>query len=548
MSLSSLEASSKDSAVRLYYPQEMRFKVEFWKDVYTKYTTKQGVLHDSDDLSIIYAKIDLPASGNKGIVQTYRNKVREHLFNILRKKGAYLTTAEKKILAKFPQNATRSRLLRATENIRFQLGQSDRFQNGVIRSGRYMRIIEQVFSEEGVPDFLKYLPHVESSFQPRALSKFSAGGLWQLMPSSAKHLGLKVNYAVDERFDPWQAARAAAQHLKRDYKSLKAWPLALTAYNHGPGGVRRAVKQLGTTDIAEIVFRYSSPRFGFASRNFYAQFLAAVSVATDYQKYFGTLQIEKPLAMKKIKMKTTTYLNQVLKDYSVTMDEFKNLNLHLRQPVLASRRPIPKGTTVFFPEGSKRDPVLVASLDKKAIRTSLDRPPSSKEIDISKVTTTKGVGTKVVTLDTSKDYSVKDFADGKGWVKIEVNESITTVSEWLGVQVDDIRGWNGIDAGGQVGLGQKLLLKFGKTAVNDFEEARKDYHNQIREDFFAQYEVVSFEDHTVAKGENLWSICFQKYDIPPWLLEEYNPKLSLANITPGTKLKVPVIKDSLFAD
>lgn len=548
---------------RLPYPRALYHKVEFWKSIYTKYTTRQGVLHDSEDLSIVYEQVDLPPSGNQQIVNERRIKVREALFNILRKRGQNLTSFERSILSKFPKYASRSRLLQATENIRFQLGQADRFRSGVINSGKYMKDIERILKEEGAPDFLKYLPHVESSFQEKAMSKFGAAGLWQLMPETGRQF-LRVDYSVDQRLDPWIATRAAARYLIQNYRRLKEWPLALTAYNHGAGGVERAVRTLGTTDIAEIAFQYSTRSFGFASRNFYAQFLAAVQVAQDYQKYFGPIELAKAYRYDEIKLPRAMYFREFSKNYRFKLSEFKELNPGLRKPVLDNRRPIPKGIIVRVPKDSRIDPLMVASLDKKVIKEAIETKPET-QIEIKALESKKespkpeaAVGTEISakkTEEASKDlpkleemekdskYRVRDFVDGKAWIVVEINETISQIADWLKVPVAKLREWNGIEKRGQVRLGQKLLLKFESASVSEFELARQEYHSQIREDFFSQFQVDSFLDYTVLAGENLWSICFQKFDVPPWLLEEFNPGISISDLGAGTKLKIPVLKE-----
>ena len=100
---------------------------------------------------------------------------------------------------------------------------------------------------------------------------------------------MRVDHIVDERLDPYRASVAAARLLEQNYRVTGTWPLAITAYNHGASGMRRAAQQLGTKDIARIVREYRSPSFGFASRNFYVEFLAATHVATHHEDYFGKL-------------------------------------------------------------------------------------------------------------------------------------------------------------------------------------------------------------------------------------------------------------------
>ena len=527
----------KNDPRSLPFPRELVLKVEFWKGVYTKYNTNQGILHDADDLSIIYDAIELPRGGDMFEVERLRNQIREHIFNILRKRGDNLTLEERKILARFPANTSRSRLLQATENIRFQLGQADRFRAGVIRSGAYLKHIEKILREEGVPDFLKYLPHVESSFQEHAMSKFGAAGLWQLMPATGK-LYLKVGYEVDERLDPITATRAAARHLKRDFEKLGTWPLAVTAYNHGAGGIMRAVQNLGTNDIAEIAFRYSSPSFGFASRNFYAQFLAAIDVASHYQKYFGDIAVTAPLAFEAVTIERPTYFDEFSQGYRFTAADFKKLNPGLREPVLSNRRPIPRGTTLRLPFNSKRQPVLVASVDKSAAVQAV-QPKKIPVLSAKPIAAVKKADVKTL----PSKYAVHDVLNGKGWISVEMNETLVQVAEWLKVSAEDLRTWNGIDPQGQARLGQKLILQVTPSSVLEFQQNREDYHKKTREDFFSRYDVTKTLDYEVRRGENLWSLCYQKFEIPPWLLEDYNPKVSLSALAPGVKLKIPVLRE-----
>ena len=135
---------------------------------------------------------------------------------------------------------------------------------------------------------------MESSFNPEAYSKAGAAGIWQFTRSTGRRY-LHVDYVVDERMDPFAATVAAAQLLEHNYQLTGTWPLALTAYNHGASSLRRASKQLGTTDIATIVRDYKGRSFGFASRNFYLSFLAALEVSSDPERYFAPYQGASPV-------------------------------------------------------------------------------------------------------------------------------------------------------------------------------------------------------------------------------------------------------------
>ena len=161
--------------------------------------------------------------------------------------------------------------------IRAQSGMRERFLKAIQVSGKYLATMEDIFREAGLPTVLTRLPHIESSFEINAYSRAHAAGIWQFIPSTGR-LFLKIDHTVDQRLDPLLATRAAAKLLKSNHERLKTWPLAVTAYNHGAAGMERAVRKLGTRDISEIIRRYRGRRFGFASRNFYPELLAAIAI------------------------------------------------------------------------------------------------------------------------------------------------------------------------------------------------------------------------------------------------------------------------------
>ena len=181
----------------------------------------------------------------------------------------------------------------AVERVRFQLGQADRFRAGLIRSGTWKPYIYEALDKQGLPRELAALPHVESSFDPTAYSKVGAAGMWQFMRSTGVRY-MRIDHIVDERRDPFLATDGAVRLLAENYSNVETWPLALTAYNHGVAGMRRAVLQQNTTDIATIVRKYQSRSFQFASRNFYTAFLAALEIDTHPEKYFPGIKISEP--------------------------------------------------------------------------------------------------------------------------------------------------------------------------------------------------------------------------------------------------------------
>ena len=279
----------------------------------------------------------------KAARQSYRN-ILETLARDPRPKDA----RAERVAEQLGDRATREGFKRAAGAVRVQIGQKNRFREGIIRSGAYLDEIKRIFRSHALPLDLAYLTHVESSFDLRAYSKFGAAGIWQFTRSTGKRF-MRVEYALDERWDPIIAARAAARLLKENYEKLGSWPLAITAYNHGAAGMRRAVKKKG--DYETIFKTYRSRSFKFASRNFYSEFLAARQVAKDFEKYFGKLQLEKPATLHKVALKGFVDIADLADHYGIDLETIRQLNPALRKPVFRGEKLIPKSYTLNLPGG-----------------------------------------------------------------------------------------------------------------------------------------------------------------------------------------------------
>jgi membrane-bound lytic murein transglycosylase D len=271
--------------------QGLESRIEFWKKVYTQYGADDIVIHDRTHVNLIYDvaredDVDLKIS----VIKSILDEIQSNLTT-----PENLSEAAKQISDTIVANdleVSESTLLELRGNIHTQRGIKERFRQGVIRSGRYLDAFQGIFEKQGVPLQIALLPLVESSFENRSLSKAGAAGIWQFTRGTGR-LYLTVGRKLDERLDPSKATRAAARLLMDNYNALGSWPLAITAYNHGRGGMQRAQNQIGS-DLTSIIEQYDGPLFGYASMNFYSEFMAAVEVYENYQQYFGELVLDSP--------------------------------------------------------------------------------------------------------------------------------------------------------------------------------------------------------------------------------------------------------------
>jgi len=297
--------------------------VEFWKKVFTEYSISQLVFFDPLDMSRIYDVLDV---GEEGRTSEYINGERER---IAAAHGVDL------------------------ERVRAQRGIKERTAAGLKRSGRHIVQMQQIFRDRGLPIELTYLPIVESSYDVNARSNVGALGMWQFMRTTGRQY-MRVDRSIDERRDPIESTRAAALFLQQAYDTLGSWPLAITAYNFGPGGMTRAVAAIESDNLVELINQYNHPYWGFAPKNFYAEFLAAVEIGKNVNQYFPELQLDSPVAIKEIELKNSVSVAALAKSTGLTRDQLLGWN-----PALSTQtRSVPAGYRVKVPVDSRMEPVI----------------------------------------------------------------------------------------------------------------------------------------------------------------------------------------------
>ena len=374
---------------------------------------------------------------------------------------------------------------KASRRIRGQWGLKDRFQAGIERSGLYMDEIKRIFKQYNLPEELSILPHVESSFQLKAYSSAGAAGIWQFTRSTGR-LFMRVGYDVDERRDPILATYGAAKLLKKNYEVVRSWPLAITAYNHGLRGMQRAQKRHGS-DIVKIIKKYRSRTFGFASRNFYPEFLAALHVVKNQNKYFPLLNIKKPLRRVSFRLPDYVNINTAVNYFNMTREEIAESNPSLRRPVLIGEKRIPKGYVFQAPASEIKD---LRSNYNKIPKTAL----YSRQIR-------------------SKFYTVRR------------GDTLSALALRFGTSVQSLKASNTIRRGNRIYIGQVLQLPKGKS------KSSIRYANYAPEN----YTLVSYR---IRRHDNLSKIA-KRFNTNTRFLAKINHIKNPNSLYPGQRIKIP---------
>jgi membrane-bound lytic murein transglycosylase D len=477
-------------------PPGLQNKVNFWKKIYSEYSTQHALIHDTENLDIIYEVVYL---GKKPLSRRARErkleKVKKKYRNILRKISKSKNKDSLKGENKRVFKMVKTDFYKASRNIRAQIGQKDRFRKGIERSGLYIKEIKKILKRYKLPEELSVLPHVESSFQIGAYSSAGAAGIWQFTRGTGR-LFMRVGYDVDERRDPILATYGAAKLLKKNFESVKSWPLAVTAYNHGLHGMKRAKKKYGT-NFVNIVNKYKSRTFGFASKNFYAEFLAALHVVKNKNKYFANLVIKEPINMVSFRLPHYINVRTAMRYFNMSREDIANTNPALRRPVLKGEKRIPKG--FVFQSPAHKLVSLVGLYEKIPKRMKHNSQLRSK------------------------------------WYTVKKGDTLSGVALRFRTRVSTLKNFNNIGRRNRIYVGQVLQLPKGVSQhKHSFKVAKLSSKN-------ISTKLVSYR---VRRHDNLSKIA-KRFDTDANHLNLINRFKNPNSLYPGQRIKVPSHQENL---
>jgi len=297
-----------------YYPN-----VAFWFLIYTQFESSSVVLHDKNNLSLIYKVLDFSSlhakKMHRNTIYVLQDKISDDKKSALREeleelaKDPYSMSPSAKRMYRILKQANidlpikkSDRSLFFTElknNLRTQTGQKNFIRDGVIRSLPYQHFLSNYLSDRKLPKELLAIPFLESSFNPKAHSKVNALGVWQFMPLIASYFVPKRTTKTDYRSNVGVSSVAASFLLAENFKIMKSWDLAVTAYNSGTKHLLKTKRELASTisdiDLEAVIKHSDSQHFGFASKNFYSEFLAlAHTLAYREELFEGIHQHDRP--------------------------------------------------------------------------------------------------------------------------------------------------------------------------------------------------------------------------------------------------------------
>jgi membrane-bound lytic murein transglycosylase D len=337
--------------------------VAFWTRVFGEWSENQSVVHSTEYPNKVFEVLDFRDEAlEMNAVQLSRYKAAQETeakervdkllkqVHELRNAPDQMNEDQRRIYRLFADVRGDNKFKDAIGTFRCQRGLKERTALALQTSGSYLPEMESIFNSYRLPTQLTRLPLVESSFNVDAYSKVGAAGLWQFIPSSAK-IYMRLNELVDDRRDPWTSTDAAARHLRDDYAALGAWPLALTAYNHGRGGVARGLRETNGTALPDLIRGYDAKSFGFASRNFYAEFLAASDVERNWKQHFGEIVRREPLRFDTVETKNYVPYETLRRLCNADDEVFRQLNPAYRPEVIEGKLYVPPGHLIRVPAG-----------------------------------------------------------------------------------------------------------------------------------------------------------------------------------------------------
>jgi membrane-bound lytic murein transglycosylase D len=418
--------------------------VAFWRKVYAVWSINDIALHDRGDLGIVFRVVRVPGHGRKvgGLTRSAAIKKAkgeliaslDRLAKTKPKSCAGLSGVDKEVCDNLAGVDRADKYTRPRDLIRAQNGLRERARAGYISLGRYEKQIREEIRKSGMPQDILALAFVESLFNITAVSHAGAAGMWQFMRPTGREY-MHVNSLVDERIDPILATEAAMKYLNSARRMLGAWPLAITSYNYGRAGMKRASQAVGSKDFGVIYTNYKKKRFGFAAKNYYASFLALLDVIRSPERYFPGVKQDAAWRYDIVRLPIPVLAPQLAKHAGLSASTLKSYNPALTRGAREGSVVLPRGLAVRVPYGRGKS-VL------KAVR---ELPFSERKKALTHI--------------------------GR-WHRANGKQTLTSIAKRYGAKVDDLSALTGLTAGDKPRKGSKIPIPSGKAGYTLFPDAR----------------------------------------------------------------------------
>lgn len=411
------------------------------------------------------------------------------------------------------------------------------------RAGRYRDMISRIFKQEGVPQDLIYLAEAESGFQPLALSRAGARGMWQFMASRATAYGLERNWWVDERQDPEKSTLAAAKHLKDLYREFGDWYLAMAAYNSGPGTVMQGVQRTGYADFWQLYKRNVLPK---ETKNYVPIILAMTIMAKNPVQYgLQDVQPEPPPSVDTVTVDYPVDLRLVAECIDQPLSTLEDLNpsllrmttpkgmdfeLHLpagtKEKYLAAIEAIPIDKRVWWRYQKVQPGDTLASVARK-YRTTTSAIADANNLEGKDLQPDAKL---IIPVTPGHSVDGSTYSRHPSRYRVRRGDTVLSVADDFGVPPERLRRWNHLK-GNTLRRGHVLVVY--KPVGEAEETVAKDRRNRNNTKELHSAKARR-RVHRVRKGETLSSIA-ERYNTTVEQLRRDN-RLANAELRPGETL------------
>ena len=416
----------------------------------------------------------------------------------------------------------------------------------------YNPIFEQALEEQGLPLELKYLPMIESSLDPNAVSKHGAAGLWQFMLATAKGLGMEVNSLVDERRDPYLSSEMAASYLKGLYDAYGDWSLAIAAYNCGPGTLNKAIRRAGGDPKDQdfwSVYNYLPEE----TRGYVPAFIAVNYVMNYYPEHnISPVLPTAPLVMDTLHITDRIHFDQISQVLDIPLDELRILNPQYRADIIPGSVENPRN--LILPSQQihaylmSEEDIKNYEADKYSVR-GVVQPKDTQGDALAVVEETE------IWADPIYKKSDNVVSDGEKQTiihKVKAGETLASIAKTYEVTPEDIKKENNLRRNA-VRVGQQLRISTSspqavmetavaavsgkKTPATTTQKTTTQKKSPASTSQASAPKTAAATTHTIKRGETL-SVIARKYGVTVAALKSANG-LKNDKINAGQKLKIP---------